>query len=226
MLTLLERKLIGRFQHRYGPNRVGPFGILQPLADVGKLLSKQAFQPAGAIPTPVRHRPVAVGLLRRAGAGDHPLGRRPARRRPLRDRRPDRHPLLLRGRLDRLLRGAARRLVLGLEIQPARRDARRRAADLLRGLDGAGAARSDHDVRLPLAGRHRPRPGAHLVRRAADRRLPDLHGRRLRRDQPRPLRPARGRRRAGPGLHHRIQRDALRQLRCSSSTWRSSSSPG
>ncbi len=47
MLTVLERKLIGRFQHRYGPNRVGPFGILQPLADVGKLLSKRGV-PAGA----------------------------------------------------------------------------------------------------------------------------------------------------------------------------------
>ncbi len=51
VLTLLERKLLGRFQHRYGPNRVGPFGTLQPLADVGKLLSKQAFMPAGAIPS-------------------------------------------------------------------------------------------------------------------------------------------------------------------------------
>jgi NADH-quinone oxidoreductase subunit H len=51
LLTVLERKLIGRFQHRYGPNRVGPFGILQPLADVGKLLSKEAFKPANAIST-------------------------------------------------------------------------------------------------------------------------------------------------------------------------------
>lgn len=50
LMTVLERKLIGRFQHRYGPNRVGPFGILQPLADVGKLLGKEAFRPAGAIP--------------------------------------------------------------------------------------------------------------------------------------------------------------------------------
>ena len=51
LMTVLERKLIGRFQHRYGPNRVGPFGILQPLADVGKLLSKEAFTPANAIRT-------------------------------------------------------------------------------------------------------------------------------------------------------------------------------
>jgi NADH-quinone oxidoreductase subunit H len=51
VMTVVERKLIGRFQHRYGPNRVGPFGVLQPLADVGKLLGKQAFRPANAIPT-------------------------------------------------------------------------------------------------------------------------------------------------------------------------------
>jgi NADH-quinone oxidoreductase subunit H len=51
MMTVLERKLIGRLQHRYGPNRVGPFGILQPLADVGKLLGKEAFRPKNAIPT-------------------------------------------------------------------------------------------------------------------------------------------------------------------------------
>ncbi len=50
ILTVVERKLIGRFQHRYGPNRVGPYGLFQPLADVGKLLSKQAFRPEGAIP--------------------------------------------------------------------------------------------------------------------------------------------------------------------------------
>ncbi len=49
LLTVLERKLIGRFQHRYGPNRVGPFGILQPLADVGKLVGKEAFRPENAV---------------------------------------------------------------------------------------------------------------------------------------------------------------------------------
>ena len=50
ILLLVERKLLGRFQQRYGPNRVGPYGIMQPLADVGKLLSKQAFRPKGAVP--------------------------------------------------------------------------------------------------------------------------------------------------------------------------------
>ena len=46
---LAERKLLGRFQHRYGPNRVGPFGALQPVADIGKLLFKQQFRPRTSI---------------------------------------------------------------------------------------------------------------------------------------------------------------------------------
>jgi len=50
LLTVLERKLIGRFQNRYGPNRVGPVGLLQPLADVGKLITKERFRPENALP--------------------------------------------------------------------------------------------------------------------------------------------------------------------------------
>jgi NADH-quinone oxidoreductase subunit H len=50
VLTVVERKLIGRFQHRYGPNRVGPVGMMQPLADIIKLAGKQVFRPAAAVP--------------------------------------------------------------------------------------------------------------------------------------------------------------------------------
>ena len=42
---LAERKLLGRFQHRYGPNRVGLFGMMQPIADIGKLIFKEQFRP-------------------------------------------------------------------------------------------------------------------------------------------------------------------------------------
>jgi NADH-quinone oxidoreductase subunit H len=50
MVLLAERKLLGRFQSRIGPNRVGPYGIMQPLADVLKLLSKEQFTPSTAVP--------------------------------------------------------------------------------------------------------------------------------------------------------------------------------
>ncbi len=50
VLTVVERKLIGRFQNRYGPNRVGPVGMLQPLADILKLAGKQFFRPDAAVP--------------------------------------------------------------------------------------------------------------------------------------------------------------------------------
>jgi NADH-quinone oxidoreductase subunit H len=49
IVLLVERKLLGRFQNRYGPNRVGAFGILQPLADIGKLLAKEQFRPSTSI---------------------------------------------------------------------------------------------------------------------------------------------------------------------------------
>ncbi len=44
-MTLLERRLLGKFQIRVGPNRVGPFGLLQPLADGVKLIFKENFVP-------------------------------------------------------------------------------------------------------------------------------------------------------------------------------------
>ena len=46
-LVWVERKVVGRFQDRFGPNRLGPFGLIQPFADIIKLLIKEDILPAG-----------------------------------------------------------------------------------------------------------------------------------------------------------------------------------
>jgi NADH-quinone oxidoreductase subunit H len=49
VVLIVERKLLGRFQSRYGPNRVGPYGLLQPVADIGKLLGKEHSRPRTSV---------------------------------------------------------------------------------------------------------------------------------------------------------------------------------
>ncbi|MBW8009926.1 MAG: NADH-quinone oxidoreductase subunit NuoH [Chloroflexi bacterium] len=48
LLTWIERKVAARFQDRFGPNRAGPFGLLQAIADMIKLITKEDITPSGA----------------------------------------------------------------------------------------------------------------------------------------------------------------------------------
>jgi len=48
LLVWVERKVVARFQDRLGPNRIGPFGLFQPFADIIKLIIKEDITPAGA----------------------------------------------------------------------------------------------------------------------------------------------------------------------------------
>ncbi len=57
-LIWYERKLIGRIQDRFGPNRVGPWGIFQPFADMLKIFVKEYITPAGADRVPYNLAPI------------------------------------------------------------------------------------------------------------------------------------------------------------------------
>lgn len=57
-LIWLERKLIGRVQDRLGPNRLGPWGIFQPVADMLKIFTKEYITPSGADRVPYNLAPI------------------------------------------------------------------------------------------------------------------------------------------------------------------------
>ncbi|HZR06048.1 MAG TPA: NADH-quinone oxidoreductase subunit NuoH [Candidatus Udaeobacter sp.] len=75
LMSVLERKILGRMQNRYGPNRVGPFGLLQPVADGIKMLIKEDIVPARADKIVHFVAPVLIAAVAILALGVIPFGR-------------------------------------------------------------------------------------------------------------------------------------------------------
>src|SRR5437660_403796 len=75
LISVLERKILGRIQNRYGPNRVGPFGLFQPVADGIKMLIKEDVVPARADKVVHFFAPILVAATAILALGVIPYGR-------------------------------------------------------------------------------------------------------------------------------------------------------
>jgi NADH-quinone oxidoreductase subunit H len=74
IMIVYERKLLGRFQNRYGPNRVGPFGLMQPLAEILKFATKEPFKTTTAVGALYRVAPMIAILTAVAALALVPFG--------------------------------------------------------------------------------------------------------------------------------------------------------
>jgi len=75
LISVLERKILARMQNRYGPNRVGPFGLFQPIADGIKMLIKEDIVPARADKIVHFLAPVHIAAVAILTLGVIPYGR-------------------------------------------------------------------------------------------------------------------------------------------------------
>jgi NADH-quinone oxidoreductase subunit H len=75
LMSVLERKILGRIQNRYGPNRVGPFGLFQPIADGIKMLIKEDIVPTRADKVVHFLAPILIAAAAILALGVIPYGR-------------------------------------------------------------------------------------------------------------------------------------------------------
>ena len=75
LISVLERKILGRMQNRYGPNRVGPFGLFQPVADGIKMLTKEDIVPVRADKVVHFLAPILIAATAILALGIIPYGR-------------------------------------------------------------------------------------------------------------------------------------------------------
>src|SRR5438270_3503066 len=75
LMSVMERKILGRMQNRYGPNRVGPWGLLQPAADGIKMLIKEDVVPARADKLVHFLAPILIAAAAILALGVVPYGR-------------------------------------------------------------------------------------------------------------------------------------------------------
>ena len=139
--VLLERKLVGRIQNRWGPSRVGPFGLLQPLVDGAKSFLKEDIIPTGVYRPLYLLAPILALGCALISIGVVPFGEPVSvagSLAPLSDRRCEYRPAGDSGRhLHRRLRHRAGRLVVEQQVFAAGRAALLGAVGQLRA--GAGA---------------------------------------------------------------------------------------
>jgi hypothetical protein len=166
VMVYVERKVAARIQQRMGPWLVGPYGALQPLADIVKLMFKEELRPKAADSSPLRAGP---GDFR--GRGVHRIFRGAVRHRN-HIVRPARSPCPaagggrerggaggVRGDVDGCLRHRSGRMELEQQVLLAGRAAVLGPDDQLRAVIRHGPRQRAGAGRLALAARHRQRAG-------------------------------------------------------------------